>query len=266
MSRLLLFQRLKNIRDLGGMKTRQGKSIRSGMLIRSGHLAGLCASDQETLGNLVDVIIDLRTGKEREENPDTFLEGVSFVTIPILDSLTEGITREEEADQRAFLRYLTEPEQAHEYMCGMYRGFVQGKAMEGYRRFFACLMESGQKSVLWHCTAGKDRAGIASVLIEEILGISREDIKADYLKTNEYLEGDILELTEFIKKKAGVVDRRADEALRYLFGADEAYISTYYSAVDETYGSFGNMIREGLGLTEQDISLLRERYLEPVRV
>lgn len=265
MSTLLPFKKLRNIRDLGGMKTTDGRSIRSGLLIRSGHLSKLDPSDLNALQDLVDLVIDFRTDRECLENPDVVMDGVVSVRIPIFDQLTEGITREEEADHNVFSRYLTKPSEAKQYMCRLYRSFAKEKAVSGFAGFLRYLLESGQKTVLWHCTAGKDRAGIASVLVEEVLGADREDIVADYMKTNEYLKDDILFLTDFIKKQAsldfGAAGDPADESLRYLLGAQEEYINSFYSAVEETYGSVDRLIRDGLKLTEEEISSLKSRYL-----
>ena len=298
MSRLLSFNKLKNIRDLGGMKTRDGRMIKPGMLIRSGHLSGLDPSDREALQKLVAVVIDFRTDDERLESPDVVMDGVACHHIPILDQLTEGITREERSDRAVFMKYLTKPAGAKEYMSGLYRAFMKEQAVQKFAEFLRCLVQcgdtlsksgvmkqdssvsqsgagiqggadqldrssalSGQKAVLWHCTAGKDRAGIASALLEEILGVPRDVIIADYLKTNEYLQGDILFLTDFIKKQAGIESDTADEALRYLLSADEAYIGAFYATVDERYGSFDVFVRDGLGLSADDVARLKARYL-----
>ena len=53
----------------------------------------------------------------------------------------------------------------------------------------------------------------------------------------------------------------ADVALRLLFGADKDYIESYYKAIEEKYGDFGNFIREGLGLSENDIAALCQLHL-----
>ena len=65
-----------------------------------------------------------------------------------------------------------------------------------------------------------------------------------------------------MEKKVGTDSKMADEALRYLFGADEDYIRSYYGVVEEKYGSFESYIKEGLGLTTQDITYMRTLYLE----
>ena len=322
MSQLLSFKKLRNIRDLGGMKTRDGRMIKPGMLIRAGQLSGLDPSDREALQKLVAVVIDFRTDEERLENPDVVMDGVVYHHILLLDQLTEGITREERADKSVFVKYLTRPAEAKVYMNGMYRTFMKDQAVQGFAKFLRCLIQFGdtvsengagmqgssvsqsgagmqgsslsqsgagmqgssvsqsgagmqgssvqlesssapvgQKAVLWHCTAGKDRAGIASALIEELLGVPRDDIITDYLKTNEYLQGDILFLTDFIKKQAGIESDIADEALRNLLGADEEYIGAYYAAVDEKFGSFDVFVRDGLGLSAEDVARLKALYL-----
>ena len=257
MSCLIPFEKLNNVRDLGGMKTIDGKTIRSGLLFRSGHLSDLSENDVNKLSSMVRGIIDLRSEGEAAEKPDMVIPGVESIHIPIIDSFTAGITREEESDQQIFQRFLLSPDAAKTYMCEMYRDFSSDSAVSQYRRFLHYLVECAP--VLWHCTAGKDRAGIASVIIEEALGVAREEIIKDYLRTNEYIEKDILFLTEFVKKQAGIESGLADEALRYLFGAEEDYIMTFYNTVDEKYGNIESFIREGIGV---DTSLLREKFLQ----
>ena len=97
--------------------------------------------------------------------------------------------------------------------------------------------------------------------IEEILGIPREVIIADYLTTNEHLKGELIRLTAFVKQQAGTDSPLADESLRYLFGADEDFIKAYYEAAADKYGSIDGLIREGLGLSDRDREELKEMYL-----
>lgn len=266
MSRLIPFQKLNNVRDLGGMKTKDGRKIRSGRLIRSGHLSSLTPADTDLLKRLADRVIDFRTQAECEENPDTIIDGIEYTSMPILDTLTPGVTREKDADRKVFISFLTKPREAKEYMRGLYQSFTMEHAIRQYARFLKILMEGSRKAILWHCTAGKDRAGIASALIEEILGVSREDIIADYLATNDYLKGETAFLTGFVKKQAGIEDnaagRIADEALKNLFETEETYIDAFYDSVDQKYGGFDRFVTEGLGLSKEEVIRLRMQYLE----
>lgn len=261
MSILLEFEKLHNIRDLGGMKAYDGQEIKSGCFIRSGHLAALTVSDKEKLSSLINTVVDFRSDKERLEKPDVVIDGVEYIHIPIIDSLTAGVTREKEADKNIIEKLAVKPEEAKKYMRQMYRGFVNDSAVSQYSKFIRLLIDGNDKTFLWHCTAGKDRAGIASVIVEEILGCSRKDIIDDYMSTNKYLESDIEFLTNFVKNQIGTESEMADEALRYLFGAEEEYIEDYYLAVEEKYGDFNRFIHDGLKLIDKEIDMMKKKYL-----
>ena len=183
-SRKLNYKSLPNIRDLGGMRTDDGRQIISGKLIRSGHLSGMPEEELEKISGLVGTVIDFRTDNERLENPDAQIADAAYYHIPIVESFTPGVSREEDSDKRVVEQLLFKPGEARDYMIRMYRAFAGDYAVAGYADFVRLLLQGNKKAVLWHCTAGKDRAGTAAVIIEEILGIPREVIIADYLTTN----------------------------------------------------------------------------------
>ena len=102
-----------------------------------------------------------------------------------------------------------------------------------------------------------------SVIVEEILGVKREDILDDYLKTNDYLSQDISFLIDFVLRQAGLdgTDNSvAREAMRILFGAQKDYLREYYDAVTSKYESMDGLIRDGLGVNESKKKRLREMY------
>jgi len=261
MSQLVIFDQLRNTRDLGGMKAINGRRIIQGKLYRSGHLNSLSGSDQDKLARIAPIIVDFRTDAERKEQPDQEIPGTENIHIPIVDNLTAGISREQGSLMEMFRRFILSPEDAKQYMCEMYCAFVSDKSVRNYAVFADLLLNVQNKAVLWHCTAGKDRAGIASVIVEEILGIPREAIISDYLKTNEYIEQDNRILSSYIIKQCGTDDPKADESLRYLFGAEREYIETYYQAVNEKYGSMDGFIRDGLCITPEGLERMKEKYL-----
>jgi protein-tyrosine phosphatase len=261
MSRLVIFDQLRNTRDLGGMESLNGRRIIQGKLYRSGHLNSLSGSDKDKLARIAPVIIDFRTDAERKEQPDQEIPGTESIHIPIVDDLTAGISREQGSPMEMFRRFILNPEGTKQYMCDMYRAFASEKSVRKYAAFADLLLNVQNKAVLWHCTAGKDRAGIASVIIEEILGIPRDAIISDYLKTNEYIEQDNSTLSSYVKKQCGTDDPKADESLRYLFGAEREYIETYYQAINEKYGSMDKLIRDGLCITPERMEQMKEKYL-----
>ncbi|MBQ9536048.1 MAG: tyrosine-protein phosphatase [Clostridia bacterium] len=263
MSRLMAFEKLNNTRDLGGMPTADGRRIRSGKLIRSGHLFASSEADRAALAALADAVVDFRTEKERREKPDPQLAGIAYHHLPILNDLTEGVTREREADEKAISLLMRDAGRAKGYMCGIYTGFVANAfSVEGYARFVRLLLAERDRALLWHCTAGKDRAGFASVIVEELLGVDRDAIKEDYLRTNEHLMQEVAALREMLRRRTGQVSEEAELAMGYMFGASEEYLDAAYSKADELYGGFEGFLEQGLRVTAEEKERLRHMYLE----
>ena len=262
MSQLLPLENLRNTRDLGGMKTADGRCIRNGKLVRSGHLFGGSDADRNALGEMIDTVVDFRTPQEVEEKPDPPIPGVKFWHIPVFDSLKAGITREEESDAQVIQMMMRDHHKAKAYMCGIYTDFVSVPfEVSQYEKFVRLLLEPHEKAVLWHCTAGKDRAGFASVIVEELLGVDRAAIRKDYLKTNEYLENDIRGLIEMFYAMEGEENPEAELALRYLFGAREDFWDAVYAKIEELYGGFDGFISDGLHISAEEREALKEMYL-----
>ncbi len=261
-SRPLAFEKLNNTRDLGGMTGFQGRKIILGKLIRSGHLEPASVSDIEALGEVTGVIVDLRTDQECAEKPDPGIPGTEYIHLPAVRNVVAGMTREKKAGESIFRTLNSDLSGALAYMCGVYEDFVTDEGCRGcYRAFIELLLGKPEKAVLWHCTAGKDRTGFAALLIQEILGVSREDIIEDYLKTNEYIKGDVERLIAYFggKSEGG---KEAEEALGYLFGASELFLDAMYAKAEELYGSFSGFIEKGLKVTPEEAKRLRDIYLE----
>ena len=261
-SRRLDFEKLPNTRDLGGMKTADGRTVRQGRLIRSGQLAGLPGADIARLAELIDTIADFRTEEEKGEDPDCDIPGAAYHFIPILEAVAAGVSHEAESEEQVFARLVFDPEASGNHMCGMYRKFAESEySVSQYSRFIHILMEDHDRAVLWHCSVGKDRAGTAAVIIQKILGVSDEDILRDYLDTNGYLKDELDRVIAYARMKTGSDDPRIESSVRKLYSTDRSYLQAFLDAVDRRYGSFDGYVHEGLGLSDSDIQLLREKYL-----
>ena len=264
LSRRVEFEKLLNTRDLGGMTGADGRKIKHGKLYRSGHLFSASENDLQKLSGLVDISVDFRTSQECAEKPEPSMPGVVHFYNPIFEERRAGVTRDEDSFAEVLRSMMLDAEIARRYMSGSYDGFVSNSYCVGqYERFVRVLLEPREKGVLWHCTAGKDRAGFASVIVQELLGVSREDIRADYLHTNVCLAPETSFLKEMIFGKHPGVDRDvADRAISFVFEAHDGYLDTAYAAVDKHYGSFDNYLSEGLHITPAERNKLREMYLE----
>ena len=263
MSNQLKLNGLNNTRDLCGMRGADGRKIRSGKLIRSGHLFFADASDLNVLKETVGMIVDFRTARERKEKPDPVIPGVRYMELPVLTESTAGITREEDSDRRAMTASMRDPDTANEYMCGMYRTIGSSDyCAKQYEQFVKLLLEEREKALLWHCTAGKDRAGFGAVIVQELLGVSREDIYEDYLMTNTYLKEEIDSLIGQLMEMLNSTGPQSEHAMRILFGAEPEYLNALYQALEETYGGMDRYLRDILHVSDEDRERLRELYLE----
>ncbi|MCR4752359.1 MAG: tyrosine-protein phosphatase [Eubacterium sp.] len=263
MSSLISFHKLHNTRDLGGMQTTDGRRIRAGRLFRSGQLYEADADDRRKLEEMLDLVVDLRTEKEQSEKPDPDLAGVEYCFIPALDLSAPGVTRDEQSMQEIMRLFLSDPDQTRQYMCGIYTGFIETRSgAKPFGDFIRLLLTEHDKGILWHCTAGKDRAGFAAVIIEEILGVRREEIMAEYMASNGYLNMDMQSLYGMAGQQVGNIDLKVEQALQYLFTAQEVYLSAAYAKAEELFGGMEGYITGNLGVTEEEKERLKELYLE----
>ena len=267
-SEKLAFEKLNNTRDLGNLETKNGNRIKKGKLLRSGHLYGASENDIIKLGNLVDLIIDFRSLKETIERPDPKIEGATHTHLPAIRDFTQGITREKEVTVSLVQRFAKNPDEARNYMIYIYKSFVTDEIpLKNYKKFVELLLEKREKAVLWHCTAGKDRAGFATVIIQEILGLDRDAIFDDYLYTNECIKDEVSVIAQQLANKYMKPDCSSQElsvfykTIDYLFGAKEEYLSGLYQKIEEVYGDFKGFIRDGLKISQDNIELFKNIYL-----
>ena len=236
---------VSNIRDLGQTPAARGRLIRPGCLIRSAHLGSASREDISTLKALmkVDTVIDLRTNEEQREKPD-LTDGISHLSVPVFDSLREGITHE--ARQK--------PDRPPD-MADLYAFMMRDKNCRSrFRRALDIIMahDYTKGSVLWHCSEGKDRCGMLTALVLLALGASRETILRDYLATNE----------TNIPKAEAVYDRlRASRGEEFARGVYKAFIADerYFDAAWDAMGS--DYLTATLGLESEDILKFRDRIL-----
>ena len=257
---------LHNTRDLGGMIGAGGKKIKEGMLYRSAQLSTASEADKAFLADHLGLVVDFRTSQEASEKPNPVWDTVKNVWNPILEEAQLGITREEETDKSAGTSeqasMMMDPVKATAFMCQTYKNFFTDFGISQYEKFVRMLMDNDNKGALWHCTAGKDRAGFATIIVQSILGVSKEDIIADYMDTNKYSEGEIQKMYGYIKSQMPMEMPGLEGGVRALFGAKEEYIQTIFDVIGERWGSFDAFLAQALHLTDADIQAMRDKFLE----
>lgn len=252
-------QSLPNTRDLGAIATQDGRHILPRKLLRSGSLYHMSLVDQDVLKREYNLstVIDFRTVSEREEKPDTLLPYVEYYHIPIFDEETYGITHEEDSIKSIFAM----SGNADDFLLRQYENLIMDEySRRQYARFMDVLLRQKDGSVLWHCSAGKDRAGVATALLLCVLGVSKDTIMEDYMKTNTYMEAECEHMVRFLETKT-IVDRNMLNGIEALFKVKEVYLETVFKKIEQEYGGVDKFIRKELYLTHKAIESLQEKYL-----
>ena len=111
--------------------------------------------------------------------------------------------------------------------------------------------------LVWHCSAGKDRAGWVGTILLLALGVERDAIVEHYLESNRVGTRRAAALVD-----GGMLTEEGLELLRPFIEVAPAYVEAQLAAVDDRWGGAGCMLRDGLGLTEDRIADLRDRLLD----
>ncbi len=241
----MLLNTIRNIRDLGGTPTADGRSIRPRRLIRSAHLGSASEEDLLFLRReySLSAVLDLRTNQERLEKPDR-AEGLAYFPIPVIDDLRAGITHEKGVEEKEF------PDMAFLYRLMVTRPATQAGFARALRRIFT--WDYSQGAILWHCTEGKDRCGMTTALVLEALGVDRDTILRDYLETNRTSLLRARSVYERLLPLRGEVFARS---VYRAYVADERYIRAAWDAMGENY------LTDTLQIPQAEIDDFRKKAL-----
>ncbi|OBK24692.1 tyrosine-protein phosphatase [Mycobacterium asiaticum] len=263
-----------NFRDVADATT----GIRPGRLFRSSELSGLEDQGRETLRRLgISDVADLRSTREvNRRGPGRVPDGVDVHLLPFPDLADDQADETDEAPhESAFKRLLTngdsdESDEAIEanavrYMTEEYREFpTRNGAQRAVHRVFTLLADG--RPVLTHCFAGKDRTGFVVATVLEAVGVDRDAIVADYLRSNAAVPQLRTRITEMIQQRSDVELTPEVETFTKarlsdgVLGVRAEYLWAAWQTIDESFGSLDSYLRAA-GLTEADLSKLRSALL-----
>ena len=156
-------ERVPNLRDVGGVLTADGNTVLHGRVLRSAVPSHLDEAPSEIMWPPA-VVIDLRSPGEFEQIHPLAGTGARIVNLPLLSALGPDVAPV--LDLAGLYLLLLEHASTHLVELVREVGLAPG-------------------ATLIHCAAGKDRTGVSVALVLRLLGVSRDDIVADYLKTLE---------------------------------------------------------------------------------
>lgn len=240
-----------NFRDLGGIKNSEGKYVRWGKLFRTDEMYKLTPQDLGYLGSTgLKTVVDFRTATEKkggfggimpesydvlpstvEKASDLPINAGNIFSDDILASISNGATAEDMVPVmvNSYIEMVT----VDEYVAQ-------------YKEFFKLVQDENSLPLSFHCSAGKDRTGVATMLILTALGVDKATIMEDYLHSAELVEKKYADYVKMIK------------AIAPLVTVDEKYLNAAYNKIDEKYGSMTKFLTETLGV---DIQKMKQLYL-----
>ena len=244
---------IKNFRDLGGLPTQDGRKIKKGCFSRSAAWDFATTEDLESHKKLELVrVCDYRDATERHRSALKNYEKVGVKHGNYPTDITSG--KLFKLNNSGWTRALIVIKDEDVQKFYIHLPFNN----DGYREMVRAL-ENGEVPFLQHCTAGKDRAGVGSALLEAILGVGYEDIVEDYLKSEEVRDY----IRELMSKEIPVfLRKRLVKQYEPLFGVNRIYLDSVKNAIIDRYGSFEEYLLAEYGLTTEKVSELRNLYTE----
>ncbi|GMK58542.1 hypothetical protein CspeluHIS016_0505740 [Cutaneotrichosporon spelunceum] len=240
--------RILNLRDLGGAP---GSCVRPGLVYRSATLAGETPKDTaestDWLSKNVRTVYDLRREKERQASPDPVAAGVdnfwrepsSAYGAPRPDLFTIG-------DGTVGWKY--------QYMV------IAAGYRETFRNVLEHIRDRPGEPILIHCSAGRDRTGVLSGLLQALAGTAAEDVKLDYMLSRVGIETQRKRLLTVIMAGVGTLFKGPDDPGLYnLSSLRPQFWTAFLEDFEDKYGGWEGyaMSEEGLGFSAEDLAQIR---------
>ena len=253
-----------NFRDLGGYETTDGHRVKWGEVFRSGELSHLTPEDVGVLEDLgVRTVVNFLTPEEIEAHGDDLLPpGTRSVKLPIQgDDVGRMSLEAQKAIKTGDFDQLdsTLNPQIHRLLLD------DGKAE--YAALLRAAIDPASRPLSFHCSHGVHRTGTATALLLSALGVPWETVREDYLLSNTY-RGDVnatamARIRRSVAAQRGVSEDEVDMTnVEAFFVLQPHYIDGTLERAVETHGSIEAYIRDGLGITDDEIAALRRELLE----
>lgn len=242
-----------NFRDIGGYHTSDGRQVRWGRVFRSDHLADLTDDDRAAIIRLgVQVVVDFRGPHEHRVAPSALPDDgtIERIEMPIGDGSVEGVPLHALVVNRTIDHFTVEN------MTSLYLGILRDHG-DVFARIMVAAADADRHALVYHCTAGKDRTGIATALLLSTLGVDLATILDDFELTNRYRSRRrVEELRPELHEQGIDIDRFLP-----LFTAQRRSMSDALAATIAEYGSLEGYLLEVGGLDPSVPDRLREQLL-----
>lgn len=256
---------IANLRELGGYVLPSSRKVRHGLLLRGGDLSKATDEDLAVLTGKYRMALDFdfRTEGEISRHPDRVPDGVKFYHLPAIDPQTEKTTTQTLPSEayRNLPAYLV-ANASNPFVQNLARHLYSDMVLNEYTQlqyaaFFQTILGySGDGSIFWHCSQGKDRTGLGAAFFLSALGADRELVLSDYSLSMDYYQSDV----DAVMREVHTPEE-AEVVLTFI-GVNRKYFIEALDLINLHFGSMDAYLRGPLCLTDGDISTLRDRFLE----
>lgn len=246
----------KNCRDLGGLKTTDGRTLKNKMLIRGTVLNKITEKDCQLLKNEYGIatVVDLRTPKEMSEKPDVIIEGIEYIHLPLISEAVVGISHEEKVHSMESLEQMPPMEL-------LYQQMADADGRENLIKILKYILQLPQEKfpLILHCTAGKDRTGVVAALLLLFLGVDKKTVIEDYVKTNKKIniKGNLSYLGLMLAKKGSFIAKK----IKNYFLARPEYLNAALNKLEQDFGSIPAFFQQELGFTAAETDEIKNKFL-----
>ncbi|ASZ13695.1 tyrosine-protein phosphatase [Chitinophaga pendula] len=242
--RVVRLQGTVNFRDAGGYQTADGRQVTWDRVYRSADISHLTDEDLEILKQRhIASVIDFRGVRESAVAPDRLPAGVRYLLCPAgSDSLPDP------AQMAALIKQ-------GQFMEQFYSNIKPLGAR--YRPLFQQLLAMPEReAVLFHCTGGRDRTGMANALFLYALGVPLTTIEADFTASNTYLQPMYGKMFKGMSQATGL----DTDTIRQALELRPEWLQRMFAAIKLQYGSIERFFALELGVGPDEIALLRKKY------
>jgi len=246
--RRIPLERAFNFRDLGGYGAARGFTVRWGRVYRADGIHRIEGADLARVAALgIRTVLDLRTRSELADHGRVPTEAIdsSYHHLPILEEVWERDLVLAELD-------------AVEFLAGRYLEMLDVGAGAIVTALTA-MSDADQLPLVFHCSAGKDRTGVLAAVLLGVLGVSDDDIAADYALSRAAMR----ELTEWVRTvRPESYETMAAQPPVFL-DAPPLAMRRFLSLARVKYGSLDEYAL-GAGLAQPAVDALRVTLLDRV--
>jgi protein-tyrosine phosphatase len=256
---ILKFDNVLNVRDFGGLSVSGAGRVKKGKLLRGAQLSEMSEDDEAQFSKYkIDLVVDLRHAPERKRQASKWTSQSAPTTFEYDDAVSPHTDNKLAPHEIFIIRELSEPHEAYDYMMGSYTKRPHDAGFVNVTSQSLKHMAATGSHIYAHCAAGKDRTGTFAAILLLALGVSLEDVTAEYMLTREAVDiSPILKMAALrMEKQYG---RPFDpDALRPIFGVEPEFLQASLSAM----GSFDDYLKNVLKVTDSERERLKHNYID----